>query len=387
MPGHFYCFMEINMERLRLLDLGVKIGDLPPGEKNAITDVGGVMVGQTTLIEGQGDLQPGQGPVRTGVTVILPHGGNLFRDKVSAAVYTLNGFGKAFGFEQVRELGVIESPLALTNTLNVGLVADALVQYSIMQNPDIGINTGTVNVIVGETNDGYLNDIQGRHVHTGHVLVALEKASTGQVSEGSVGAGTGTVCFGWKGGIGTASRVLPAAQGGFTLGALVQSNFGSSKDLLVRGVPIGRYLSPPPKITGVATAQPGESDQGSIMIILATDAPLDARQLERLCLRSAAGLARTGSIYGHGSGDFVIAFSTTRSFQHRPDSLVQPQASLVDDARAMSGLFAAVVESVEEAVLNSLCRADTMVGRDGHMAYGLPLDDLLQILGRFPYPV
>ena len=373
------------MERSRLRDLGVQIGELPPGEKNAITDVEGVMVGQTTLIEGQGALQPGQGPVRTGVSVILPHAGNLFRDKVSAAVYTLNGFGKALGFEQVRELGVIESPLALTNTLNVGLVADALVQYSILQNPDIGIRTGTVNVIVGETNDGYLNDIQGRHVHTEHVLAALEKASSGQVAEGSVGAGTGTVCFGWKGGIGTASRILPAAQGGFTIGALVQSNFGSSRELLVSGVPVGRYLSPPANIADGASTQPDVPEQGSVMIILATDAPLDARQLGRLCLRSAAGLARTGSIYGHGSGDFVIAFSTTRRFQHRPGSLVQAQASLVDEARAMSGLFAAVVESVEEAVLNSLCCADTVVGRDAHMAYGLPLDDLVQVLERFPF--
>lgn len=375
------------MERMRLRDLGVQIGDLPLGEKNAITDVPGVMVGQVTLIDGQGSLCPGKGPVRTGVTVVLPHPGNLFHDKVSAAVYTINGFGKPFGFEQVRELGVIESPLALTNTLNVGLVADALVQYSIQQNPDIGINMGSVNVIVGETNDGYLNDIQGRHVHAEHVLAAIEKASTTQVLEGSVGAGTGTVCFGWKGGIGTASRILPSALGGYVLGALVQTNFGSSKDLLVRGVPLGRFLSPPQKDLGAVPAQPGSPDQGSIMIILATNAPLDARQLKRLCLRSAAGIARTGGSYAHGSGDFVIGFSTTRRVPHRSESLVQPQVFLDDEARGMKGLFAAVVESVEEAVLNSLCRADTTVGRDDHTAFGLPLDDMLRILEHFPYPV
>lgn len=375
------------MERLHLRDLGVNIGELSPGENNAITDVPGVMVGQTTLIEGQGNLKPGRGPVRTGVTIVLPHSGNLFREKVSAAVYTLNGFGKAFGFEQIRELGVIESPLALTNTLNVGLVADALIQYSIQQNPEIGINAGSVNVVVGETNDGYLNDIQGRHVHTEHVFAAIEKASKTHVVEGAVGAGTGTVCFGWKGGIGTASRVLPAALGGFVLGALVQTNFGSSRDLLVRGIPIGRLLSPPQKPPDHSNAQPGSSDQGSVMIILATNAPLDSRQLKRLCLRSAAGLARTGSSYGHSSGDFVIAFSTTRRMIHNPQSLVQPQDSLVDEARGMQGLFKAVAESVEEAVLNSLCRADSMVGRDNHTAYGLPLEDLIGILERFPYPV
>jgi len=379
--------MEGIMERLRLRDLGVKIGELPAGEKNAIIDVPGVMVGQTTLIEGQGNLKPGRGPIRTGVTVVLPHSGNIFQEKVSAAVYTINGFGKAFGFEQVRELGVIESPLAFTNTLNVGLVADALVQYSLQQNPNIGIDLGSVNVVVGETNDSYLNDIQGRHVHAEHVFAAIEKASNTQFVEGSVGAGTGTICFGWKGGIGTASRVLPAAQGGFTLGALVQSNFGSSKDLLVRGVPVGKFLSPPREGLADSKFPTGSSDQGSIMIVLATDAPLESRQLERLCLRSAAGLARTGSRYGHGSGDFVIAFSTTRRMQHKPKSLVRSQKTLVDEARGISGLFTAVVECVEEAVLNSLCRAATLIGRDDHTAYGLPLDDLLGIMERFPYPV
>lgn len=375
------------MERMRLRDLGIKIGDLLPGKMNAITDVAGVKVGHTTLMEGHGNLQPGKGPIRTGVTIVLPHAGNLFQDKVSAAVYTLNGFGKAFGFEQVRELGVLESPIALTNTLNVGLVADALVQYSILKNPQIGIGMGSVNVLVAETNDGYLNDIQGRHVHSVDVLSAIERSRSGQVQEGAVGAGTGTVCFGWKGGIGTSSRILPATSGGFTLGALVQSNFGSSKDLLVRGVPIGRFLSPPPQKTGSKEIAPISPNQGSVVIILATDAPLDARQLRRLCLRSAAGLARTGSFYGHSSGDFVIAFSTTRRIMAYPETFVQPQAALVDESKGMGGLFRAVVESVEEAVLNSLCCAETVIGRDDQTAYGLSLEDLLEVMQRFPYPV
>ena len=233
------------MSRLRVRDAGLAIGaqSVPTGAHNAITDVAGVRVGHATLIAGEGALVPGHGPVRTGVTVILPHAGNVFRHKIHAAVHTINGYGKPLGFEQVRELGALESPIALTNTLNVGLVADALVQYSIRQNPDLGISTNSVNVVVGETNDGWLNDLQGRHVKAEHVFAAIESASE-SVSEGAVGAGTGTVCFGWKGGIGTASRVLPLEAGGFTLGALVQSNFGRADDLVIAGVPVGKTIRP-----------------------------------------------------------------------------------------------------------------------------------------------
>jgi D-aminopeptidase len=268
---------------------------------NAITDVAGVRVGHTTLIAGEGALVPGRGPVRTGVTVVLPHTGDLFAEKVPAAVHTINGFGKPLGFEQVRELGQIEAPIALTNTLNVGLVADALVQHMLAQHPAIGITTGSVNVLVGETNDGWLNDLQGRHVRAEHVFAALASAAgaggapAGRVAEGNVGAGTGTRCFGWKGGLGTASRVLPRAAGGSTLGALVQANFGRAEALTLRGVPVGRRLRPP-------AAPPEPAGAGSVMIVLATDAPLDARQLGRLGPRAAAGLARLGSALEPGSG-------------------------------------------------------------------------------------
>jgi len=361
------------MNRPRVRDLGIVVGELPTGAQNAITDVSGVRVGHTTLIVGEGELQPGHGPVRTGVTAILPHGDDVFRHKVHAAVHTINGFGKPFGFEQVRELGAIESPIALTNTLNVGLVADALVQHAIRQNPDIGIRTASVNVVVGETNDGLLNDLQGRHVHAEHVWAAIESASSGPVAEGAVGAGTGTICFGWKGGIGTVSRVLPADVGGFTLGALVQSNLGNARDLTICGVPVGRHIRPD-------TFDGSVGSQGSIMIVLATDAPLDSRQLRRLCVRAAAGLARTGSHYSHGSGDFVIAFSTARRVEHEPPSLTATQVVLADEQKVMGWLFPAVVESVEEAILNSLFQAETMVGRDGHMAYGLPVEQVAELV-------
>jgi D-aminopeptidase len=356
----------------RLHDLGISIGDLPPGPLNAITDVAGVRVGHTTLVEGQGKLRPGNGPVRTGVTIIILHEGNIFQENLRAAVHTINGFGKAVGFEQVRELGRLESPIALTNTLNVGRVMDALVEYAIRQNPSIGIHDSSVNVVVGETNDGYLNDLQGRHVRSEHVFAALESASEGPVQEGAVGAGTGTVCYGWKGGIGSASRRLPAELGGYILGALVQSNFGSQRDLVICGVPVGHYLERP--------ADPPPAIPGSVMIVLATDAPLSSRQLGRLCRRAVAGLAGTGSAFSHGSGDFVIAFSTAYRLPRRPAALVESLPALVDEAPVLNVLFRAVIESVEEAVLNSLTCAETMVGRDGHVAYALPVDRVLKLL-------
>ena len=369
---------------MRAREAGIVIGELLTGPHNAITDVAGVRVGHTTLRSGEGKLQPGLGPVRTGVTVIMPHAENVYRSKVSAAVQTINGYGKVFGFEQVCELGVIESPIALTNTLNVGLVADALVQYSIQQNPDIGITTSSVNVVVGETSDGYLSDLQGRHVRAEHVFAALEAAASGPVIEGAVGAGTGTMCFGWKGGIGTASRVLPIELGGFMLGALVQSNFGAARHLTIAGVPIGCMLQPPRKLD--ARLQPAgmtaQDDKGSIMIVLATDAPLDSRQLHRLCVRAGAGLARVGSHYGHGSGDFVIAFSTTYRIAHEPIGLVAERAVVINEAKVLEGLFRAVVESVEEAIVNSLFAAETIVGRDGHVAYALPVDEVLKLIRR-----
>jgi D-aminopeptidase len=360
--------------RPRARELGLTIGELSPGPHNAITDVAEVRVGHATLILGEGALRPGQGPVRTGVTVILPHGDNLFRQKVPGAVHTINGFGKACGFEEVRELGVIEAPLALTNTLNVGLVADALVQHAIRQSPEIGIHTHSVNVVVGECNDGYLNDMQGRHVRPEHVWAAIDAAASGQVAEGAVGAGTGTSCFGWKGGVGTASRVVASEAGGFTVGALVQSNFGRPRALTVLGVPIGQYLQPPG-----GAPQPVQ-EKGSIMIVLATDAPLGDRQLRRACVRAAVGLARTGSHHMHGSGDFVIAFSTAYRIEDAPASLTTRRTVLADEGRAMAGLFPAIVECVEEAILDSLCCAETMVGRDGNTRYALPVEEVVALV-------
>ncbi len=361
--------------RARIRALGIGLGTLPTGSNNAITDVDGVRVGHTTLIQGDGALRPGQGPVRTGVTVILPHAGNLYQQKVRAAVQRINGFGKPCGFEEVRELGLLESPIALTNTLNVWRVADALVDDVLRQNPDVGIHTSTFNPVVGECNDGYLNDIQGRHVRAEHVHAALAAARNNGdhavVEEGSVGAGTGTSCFGWKGGIGTSSRVIGADVGGWTLGALVQSNFGRPDQLMVNGDAVGRRLSP----ADLPLAADRE-EKGSIMIVLATDAPLESRQLQRLCGRVAAGLARTGSTIGHGSGDFVIAFSTATRIPHTPQEMTRHETVLLDEGRVLSRLFEAVVEAVEEAVLNSLCMATTMVGRDGHVRWALPGNEI-----------
>jgi D-aminopeptidase len=357
------------MERCRLRETGLTVGNLPTGPLNSLTDVAGVRVGHTTLISGSGAWIPGQGPVRTGVTVILPHGGNLFTEKSPAAVATINGFGKPLGFEQVRELGWLESPIALTNTLNVGRVADALVTDFLEKNPQ-GVS---VNVVVGETNDSDLNDIQGRHVQAEHVRAALQQASTDLVPEGCVGAGTGTVCFGWKGGIGSASRVIPASLGGYTVGALVQTNFGASEDLIVCGVPVGRQLQPSKSITRA-------QEKGSIMVVLATDAPLLSRALERLALRAAAGIARTGGVYGHSSGDFVIAFSTANRLLVKPGELTQTLQVLRMEGAVMNALFHAAAESVEEAILNSLFMAVDLDGRDGHIRRALPLDTLLKLI-------
>lgn len=366
------------MPRQRLRDLGIQIGNMSPGAHNAITDVSGVRVGHTTLIIGYGALQPGIGPVRTGVSIVLPHGGNLFQEKVRAAVHTINGTGKTVGFEQVRELGLIESPIALTNTLNIGLVMDALISHAIHHNPQIGIRPhGTVNVVVGETNDGDLNDIQGRHVKAEHVWSAIENADTGRVQEGAVGAGTGTICMGWKGGIGTASRVLPEIQGGYTLGALVQSNFGRPDDLMVAGIPVGKLLKP------ADVVEDNLNEGGSVVIVLATDAPLSSRQLERLCKRTPIGLGHVGSHLGQSSGDFVIAFTTAARLNCASNARAELLFSIADDEPAMSFLMRAVVECVEEAVLNSLCCAETMTGRDGNVALALPLDKLADIVSGY----
>lgn len=398
----------------RIRDLGIYESALPPGPRNAIIDVAGVMVGHNTLIAGEGtpdpDWRPGNGPYRTGVTLVLPHGGNLYEEKVAAAVYTINGFGKPAGFEQVRELGVIETPIALTGTMNVPRVADALMTLAVEQNPYIGVGFpesgyrgyASVNPVVGETSDGYLSDLQGRPVGLAEVRAALAAASE-NVEEGAVGAGMGTSCYGWKGGIGTASRLLPGEAGGFTVGALVQTNFGSPEELTICGVPVGKRLRPPgsetideirdANLVASGTAQPAtrhssldtrRSDAGSIMIVLATDAPLDSRQLERLCRRATFGLARTGSTCHGGSGDFVIAFSTTNRILDRPDQSMVTRP-VVFEQPLMDVFSLAVIESVEEAIYNSLLMARTITGRNGHVRYGLPAADVARIVSSTMY--
>lgn len=364
--------------RPRAREFGIVFRGLPTGPLNAITDVSGVRVGHTTLIAGPALSEvEGDGPrtVRTGVTAVLPHGDDIFREKVIGAVHTINGFGKPFGFEQVREFGVIESPICLTNTLNVGLVADALVTWSLRYNPDIGVRTSTMNPLVGECSDGYLNDMQDRHVHAEHVWAAIDGAQDGPVAEGNVGAGTGMSAFGFKGGVGTASRVVPEKHGDFIVGVLVVANFGYREQLLIAGVAVGWELAD----------WPGEKpqDEGSIMMVLATDAPLTSRQLLRVARRTAHGLARTGSTATNGSGDFTIAFSTAQRVSHYPRTLIRRMDCLAEDGPAINALFQATVEATEEAVLNALFRAETMTGRDGHVRHALPLDRVADILRRY----
>lgn len=347
-------------------------GRLPTGALNAITDVPGVRVGHTTVIEGEGKLIIGQGPCRTGCTAILPHSGNLFREKVSSGVVTINGFGKVTGFEQIRERGVIETPILLTNTLNVGRVWDAVIGYMLARNPDITIETGTVSPVVGECNDGYLSDIRGRHVKEQHVLAAIESATDGAVVEGSVGAGTGTACYGFKGGIGTASRMV--LDGRYTVGALVQSNMGKRPDLLMLGAPIGRHF---------LNEYRAKAGPGSIMMVIATDAPLDSRQLRRLAMRAVFGMARTGTFGQDGSGDFTIAFSTANRWQHYPAEPVDSVERLTESDRAIDEFFLAVTEAVEEAILNSLVAAETITGRDGNKLYAIPHDRLAELFDHY----
>ena len=334
------------------------MGTLSPGPLNAITDVAGVAVGHATLIRGE--------DVRTGVTAILPHSGNLFREKVPGAVFIGNAFGKLAGSTQVNELGEIETPILLTSTLNVPRVADALLDY-LLELPE-NANVRSINPLVGETNDGALNDIRGRHVGRAEVFAAVRGAKGGPVEEGAVGAGTGTIAFGFKGGIGTASRRLPSAQGGYTVGVLVQSNYGG--DLTIAGVPVGRELK---------AAREGSPD-GSVIVVIATDAPVDHRNLRRMGARSMMGLARTGSAASNGSGDYAIAFSTAPELRSRAGAAVREVKLLANDA--MSPLFLAVIEATEEAVYNSLFRATTMTGQ-GRTVEALPLERTLEILRQY----
>ena len=362
--------------RPRARDIGIVVGSIPTGPLDAITDVAGVRVGHTTIARGDS--------INTGITAILPHGGNLFREKVPGAVFVGNAFGKLAGSTQVNELGETETPILLTSTLAVPRVADAVLDYmlALPGNEDVQ----SVNPLVGETNDGYLNDIRSRPITRDDVLAAIKSAKSGPVEEGAVGAGTGTVAFGWKGGIGTASRKLPASLGGYTLGVLVQTNFGGV--LTIAGAPVGKELgkyafrdqleaTPASRNELQKTAK--DTADGSCMIVVATDAPVDARNLKRLAARAIMGLARTGSSGSNGSGDYVIAFSTAPDLRVRAGDAMKPRSVTVLGNEAMSPLFLAAIEATEEAIYNSLFRATTTTGR-GHTVEALPLEKTLEIL-------
>lgn len=357
-------------DRPRARELGVAPGIFQPGQYNAITDVADVKVGHTTVWEGDS--------IRTGVTVILPHSGNVFRERVPAAMVVANGFGKLLGVTQVQELGELETPIALTCTLCVWRVADAMVGY-LMAQPDMD-GVRSINPVVGETNDGYLNDIRARPVQPEHVISAIESAASGPVAEGAVGAGTGTRAFGWKGGIGTSSRVLPESLGAWTVGVLVQSNFGGVLQILGApvGVELGRYIFRDQVETEGNGGDGDDHGDGSIMVVVATDAPLSHRNLERLASRAVLGLARTGAPGTNGSGDYVIAFTNAQSVR-RPVGDREPRVinDLPNDA--MSALFQAVVEAAEESVYNSLFKAVTVTGHRG-TAEALPIEETLEIL-------
>jgi D-aminopeptidase len=363
-------------KRPRARDLGIEPGVFPPGALNAITDVSGVKVGHATLVRGDN--------VRTGVTAILPHGGNLFQEKVAGAVFVGNAFGKLTGSTQVAEIGTIETPIVLTNTLAVGTAVEAVVAYTLAQEGNAAVRS--VNTLVGETNDGGLNDIRGLHVTRDDVVAAIRNARDGAVPEGSVGAGTGTQCYGWKGGIGTASRKLPERYGGYTLGVLVQTNFGGV--LTIAGAPVGKELgryayAARTNATGGAPAPDGraEAGDGSCMIVVATDAPVDARDLRRIAARAVYGLGRTGSSYSNGSGEFAIAFSTSPDMRERFGS-TKPKTQNVLPPEAVSPLFEAALEATEEAVYNSLFQATTVSG-NGQTAEAIPIERVKEILRKY----
>lgn len=351
--------------RPRAREIGIHPGVYDPGPNNAITDVAGVQVGQVTLTKGD--------TVRTGVTAILPHAGNIFQDKVQGAVYVYNAFGKLVGSTQVTELGQIETPIVLTNTLSVWDAAAAVASWTQAQPGNE--NVYSVNPLVGETNDGWLNDIRGFHVGAEDVKRALREARGGSVEEGSVGAGEGTIAFGWKAGIGTSSRRLSEQEGGFMVGVLVQANFGGR--LTIAGVPVWKELQPGQALSRDSNSPQRNSADGSCMIVIATDAPLDARQLRRLAARAFLGMARAGSTGSNGSGDFAIAFSTTNHIAF--GATRGPAISLLGED-ALSSLFEAVVDSTEEAIYNALLKAQTVRGRDGHVAEAIPIDRLRAVL-------
>lgn len=361
--------------RKRLRELGIELGHYQPGRYNAITDVPGVYVGHCTLIAGEGPLVRGEGPVRTGVTAILPKAGKVFDERVVGSGFILNGAGEVSGLTQVMEWGLIETPIILTNTLAVGTASEAVVDWMLHRHPGIGLEHDVILPIVGECDDSWLNDAAGRHVRTEHVHHALSHAKTGPVTMGAVGGGTGMVCCDLKGGIGSSSRRLPLEEGGYTLGVLVMSNFGHLTDLRIQGAPLGQVL------LGLPEFEPLERrtfSYGSIIAVVATNAPLLPHQVGRLCKRVALGIGRTGSWAAHGSGEIVVGFSTPNVVPREAKGMTYKMKILLDTR--MDPLYRAAVEATEEAILDSLCMAEPMTGHSGHFAPALPIDRLPELL-------
>ena len=366
--------------RPRLRDLGIVIGTLPPGPLNAITDVPGVRVGHATVIHGDGPLRPGHGPARTGVTAVHPHEGSAFASMVPAAIAVLNGAGEITGRSQVDEYGLLETPILITNTHSVGVAHRACVEWLARRTPTIGREHFVIPV-VAETFDGFLNDGAAQHVTEEHVFAALDSATEGPVAEGNVGGGTGMLLFGFKGGTGTASRVVEIDDHRFTVGVLVQGNFGAREDLLVDGVPVGREITDLLPTPGDRATQP--ASDGSVIVVIATDAPLSDRQLGRLCRRGMLGLARVGATARNTSGDLLLAFSNAQEnrVERGDDRAILPYTRLADTR--IDILFQATIEATEEAVLNALVAAETMTGRDGNTAYAIPHDRLQEVMARY----
>jgi len=353
------------MENKRIRDYRIQIGTMDTGPKNSITDINDLRVGHYTLINDE------NGCARTGVTAIIPHSNNMYQNNCAGSIYVHNGYGKAIGLAQVKELGYIETPIMLTNTLNVGKVADGLIEYLLKNNPKMK----SVNSVVAECNDGKLNEIEKRFITQNHTIKAINSASTKAVDEGNVGGGTGMVAFGYKGGIGNSSRIINLDGKTYTLGCLVQANFGKRENLVIDGIPVGLLLENDEK---------KNNGDGSIVMIIATDAPFDNRQLHRIAKRASMGLARTGSIASNGSGDFVIAFSTT-NINKRENKYEVNKRLMVDDSETMYKFFKAAVEATEEAILNALFAANTMVGRDNTTIEELPIEKVLQIMKEYKY--
>ncbi|MHA1217252.1 MAG: DmpA family aminopeptidase [Candidatus Heimdallarchaeaceae archaeon] len=366
---------EIDAVKSKLHELGFQVGILERGERNSIADVPDVTVGHSTIIAGEGELKPGFGPIRTGVTIVKPHSGNIYCDKVRASSYVFNGYGKTIGLVQVEELGNIESYIGLTNTLSIPKVADALLDYHLEENPDIGIKTSTINIVVGECHDGYLNDIQGRHVQKIHVFDAIKNAST-DFEEGSVGAGTGMTSLGFKGGIGSSSRVVKDEEIEYILGTLILSNFGRKIDLTILGHNFAEFIDEGEK------EEVSNEDDGSIIIVIATNAPLNARQLKRLAKRAPLGLAKTGSFGSHGSGDIVIIFSTENKIDHDNKNENLEMKIVNENSKIFRGLLRAVVETTEEAIINSLLKATTIIGRDNNKKEAISIEKVKELLSK-----